>query len=100
MGQGGANTAENLGLRCPAHNALEADRDYGTRFMTNKRKQKQKPLKVREPLARYMLGREPRATLVDVERSQHSSGGSGGTSSLERLRRTAMVVAERTGSGT
>ena len=80
--KGGANTAENLGLRCPAHNALEADRDYGTRFMANKRKQK--PLKVRESLARYILSREPRATLVDAERSQHSSDGSGGANSLER----------------
>jgi 5-methylcytosine-specific restriction endonuclease McrA len=51
--KGGANTVENLGLRCPAHNALEADRDYGTRFMAHKRQRK--PLKVREPLARYLL---------------------------------------------
>jgi len=80
--KGGANTAENLGLRCPAHNALEADRDYGTSFMANKRKQK--PLKVRESLARYMLRREPRATLVDAERSQPSSDGSGGASSLDQ----------------
>ncbi|HEU5074654.1 MAG TPA: hypothetical protein VFU02_10780, partial [Polyangiaceae bacterium] len=35
--KGGANTATNLGLRCIAHNALEADRDYGTNFMANKR---------------------------------------------------------------
>jgi len=60
--KGGANTAENLGLRCPAHNALEADRDYGTGFMARKRKQK--PLKVRELLACYVLRAEPRATLV------------------------------------
>ena len=59
----------------PAHNALEADRDYGTRFMANKRTQK--PLKVRESLARYVLRREPRATLVDAERCQHSLRGSG-----------------------
>jgi len=64
--KGGANTAENLGLRCIAHNALEADRDYGTGFMARKRqqKQKQKPLKVRDPLARYVLREAPRATLV------------------------------------
>ncbi|HEY6729144.1 MAG TPA: hypothetical protein VI197_34275, partial [Polyangiaceae bacterium] len=42
-----------LGLRCPAHNALEADRDYGTGFMARKRARK--ALKVREPLARYVL---------------------------------------------
>jgi len=51
--KGGPNTADNLGLRCRAHNALEADRDYGTGFMARKRKQK--PLKVREPMARYVL---------------------------------------------
>ncbi|HXS18109.1 MAG TPA: hypothetical protein VN764_13020, partial [Polyangiaceae bacterium] len=28
-GKGGADTAVNLGLRCIAHNAWEADRDYG-----------------------------------------------------------------------
>jgi len=50
--KGGADTADNLALRCPAHNALEAERDYGARFMANKRR---KPLKVREPLARYVL---------------------------------------------
>ena len=50
--KGGADTAANLGLRCIAHNALEADRDYGAGFMATKRKQK--PLKVREPLARYV----------------------------------------------
>ncbi len=51
--KGGADTAENLALRCPAHNALEADRDYGAGFMARKRERK--PLKVREPLARYVL---------------------------------------------
>lgn len=64
--KGGADTAENLALRCPAHNALEADRDYGTSFMANKRR---KPLKVREPLARYVLRdamrcRPPRAPVA------------------------------------
>jgi len=65
--KGGANTAENIGLRCPAHNALEADRDYGAGFMARRRQQKQQkqqPLKVREPLARYVLRAEPRATLL------------------------------------
>jgi len=55
--KGGANTADNLCLRCPAHNALEADRDYGTDFMARKREQK--PLKVREPLTRYVLPNGP-----------------------------------------
>ncbi|HEY6726940.1 MAG TPA: hypothetical protein VI197_23065, partial [Polyangiaceae bacterium] len=36
-----------------AHNALEADRDYGTGFMARKRARK--ALKVREPLAPYVL---------------------------------------------
>ena len=51
----GANTAINLGLRCIAHNAWEADRDYGTSHMTSKRQRK--PLKVREPAARYSVRR-------------------------------------------
>ncbi|HEY6728965.1 MAG TPA: hypothetical protein VI197_33375 [Polyangiaceae bacterium] len=51
--KGGADTAENIGLRCPAHNALEADRDYGAGFMARKREEKS--LKVRESLARYVL---------------------------------------------
>jgi len=53
--KGGANTADNLCLRCIAHNALEADRDYTTGFMARKREQK--PLRVREPLARYVTER-------------------------------------------
>jgi len=73
--KGGANTAQNLCLRCPAHNAIEADRDYGTRFMANKRNRKREPLKLREPLARYGLRGEPSATLADVSRSQHPSRG-------------------------
>jgi len=54
--KGGANVAENFGLRCRAHNALEADRDYGAGFMARKRNQK--PLKVRERIAYYGLSRQ------------------------------------------
>jgi len=69
--KGGANTADNLGLRCVAHNALEADRDYGAGFMAHKRKQEQKqkrkPLQMREPLARYVLrGAATNPTLGDA----------------------------------
>jgi len=71
--KGGPNTADNLGLRCPTHNALEADRDYGARFMMKKRTQK--PLKVRESIARYVLRGKPCAALVDVERAQRAPGG-------------------------
>lgn len=62
--KGGANTATNLALRCQAHNALEADRDYGTSHMASKRKRK--PLKVREPVAsnRLRVGSKPRAKPV------------------------------------
>lgn len=60
----GETTVENLSLRCAAHNAFEADRDYGTSFMAYKRKRKgrEKPLKareetlgVRERVARYVV---------------------------------------------
>jgi 5-methylcytosine-specific restriction endonuclease McrA len=54
--KGGADTADNFGLRCIAHNAYEAERDYGASHMANKRRRKvpTKPLKVREPVARYV----------------------------------------------
>ena len=48
--KGFGHSASNLCLRCRAHNAWEADRDYGTGFMTSKRQRK--PLKVREPVVR------------------------------------------------
>lgn len=50
-GKGGEHSPPNVAVRCRAHNAFEADRDYGTSFMASKRKQE--PLKVREPVARY-----------------------------------------------
>src|SRR6187399_2469755 len=49
------DTAVNLGLRCQAHNAWEADRDYGASRMASKRKRK--PWKVREPVARHNVRR-------------------------------------------
>ena len=53
--KGGDDTAVNLSLRCIAHNAFEADRDYGASFMASKRRRRrgEKPLKVRAPIARY-----------------------------------------------
>jgi len=55
-GKRGENSAANLALRCRAHNAFEADRDFGASFMASKRGQRRarKPLKVREPVARYV----------------------------------------------
>ena len=61
--KGGADTAINLGLRCRAHNAWEADRDYGTSFMAGKRGRN--PLKVREPVVRYLVSRGQRPSLTD-----------------------------------
>ena len=48
--KGGAHSASNLCLRCRAHNAWEADRDFGARFMAARRK---KPWNVREPVASH-----------------------------------------------
>ena len=59
-GKSGANTPINLGLRCQAHNALEAERDYGASHMASKRNRK--PLQVREPVARYSVRRRPMDT--------------------------------------
>jgi len=63
-GKDGANTAVNLGLRCQAHNAWEADRDYGASHMASKRKRKL--LKAREPVARYSVRRGPCAMIAIV----------------------------------
>jgi len=35
--RGGRSTVDNLRLRCPAHNQLEADQTYGAGFMAVKR---------------------------------------------------------------
>ncbi|HEY6725055.1 MAG TPA: HNH endonuclease signature motif containing protein [Polyangiaceae bacterium] len=71
--KGGADTADNLGLRCPAHNALEADRDYGASFMAHKRARK--PLKVREPLARYVLRDAARVAATSGATTHGGPGG-------------------------
>jgi len=52
-GKDGEHSPDNLALRCRAHNAFEADRDFGVSFMASKRKRKTR-LKVREPVARYV----------------------------------------------
>jgi 5-methylcytosine-specific restriction endonuclease McrA len=46
--KGGEHTLDNLGLRCRAHNAYEANRDYGERFMHSKRHEGGRGLRVRE----------------------------------------------------
>ena len=51
--KGGADTAANIALRCQAHNALEAERDYGAGFMASRRKHE--PLKARERVAKYVV---------------------------------------------
>lgn len=45
--------------------------------MAHKReqKQKQKPLRVREPIAQYFLRKQPSPMRVEVDRSRHQSGG-------------------------
>jgi hypothetical protein len=37
--QGGVNLAANLTLRCAAHNALEAEEDFGREYIEQKRAQ-------------------------------------------------------------
>jgi len=61
--KGFGHSVTNLCLRCIAHNAWEAERDYGTGFMATKRQRE--PLKVREPCARHALRREPGALAED-----------------------------------
>ena len=52
--KGGDHSASNISLRCRAHNAYEAERDYGAHFIERKRQQRSS-LVVREPGARYRL---------------------------------------------
>lgn len=61
-GKGGEHSERNVAMRCRAHNAFEADRDYGTSFMASKRKRglTTKPLKVKESTARYVVRSVPR----------------------------------------
>ena len=57
--KGFGHSADNLCLRCIAHNALEADRDYGASFMATKRN---KPWKVREHVGPPRWASEPVAS--------------------------------------
>ena len=68
--KGGDHSVDNLCLRCRAHNAWEADRDYGAGFMATKRG---KPWEVREPVASVSYA--GRVGLV-CERPNHRSRGS------------------------
>lgn len=79
--KGGDNTASNLALRCPAHNALQADRDYGAGFMARQRDRRhgKKPLTVREPIARYLVRR------VGERPSGEEFLGDGGRPSAEQV---------------
>lgn len=63
-----ASTApNNLALRCRAHNALEADRDYGKHFMQQKREKGSKdPLRVKESVACYVCVRKTRSIALRV----------------------------------
>jgi hypothetical protein len=55
-GKGGQHSLENLGLRCRAHNAYEASRDYGVEFMQEKLWTRRPVHRVREPVQRYQVG--------------------------------------------
>ena len=70
--KGGEHSADNLCLRCRAHNAWEADRDFGAGFMATKRGQ---PWNVREPVARYAMRVEAPATDSRATRLVRASHG-------------------------
>ena len=78
--KGGEHSVDNLCLRCRAHNAWEADRDFGTGFMATKRNQ---PLKVREPTASYGL-RNKTLRVPDQRMRAHPGDGT----ELRRPKRT------------
>ncbi len=60
--KGGDHSPSNLALRCTAHNALQADLDFGAAFIAAKRHSSQ----ARERLARFRIGRWPRASAMAV----------------------------------
>jgi 5-methylcytosine-specific restriction endonuclease McrA len=53
--KGGEHRLDNLGLRCRAHNAYEANQDYGEEFMQEKRRARQRVHRVKEPGRRYQV---------------------------------------------
>jgi len=57
--KGGGHSTSNIALRCRAHNAFEARRDYGEAFMASKRRGRPKDDCVREEVAAYVAA--PRA---------------------------------------
>jgi 5-methylcytosine-specific restriction endonuclease McrA len=66
--KGGAHSLENLGLRCRAHNAHEANRDYGARLMKERRGQGSGAHRVREPVALAWGGRMARERAYPTNR--------------------------------
>jgi hypothetical protein len=53
FGQGGDHSPSNLTLRCAAHNALQADLDFGAAFMATRRRSS----RAQEPRAAFRVGR-------------------------------------------
>ena len=82
-GKGGEHTATNVALRCRAHNAYEANRDYGEAFMASKRRE---PSRVREPVAHYGQSR-PSAALFQRRRTLGPRGTSHVASTFRRVGR-------------
>lgn len=58
-GKGGEHSVDNIVLRCCAHNALDAERDYGTSFMASKQQPERGDgrLNVRESVTPYSVPR-------------------------------------------
>jgi 5-methylcytosine-specific restriction endonuclease McrA len=63
--KGGEHRLDNLGLRCRAHNAYEANQDYGEEFMQEKRRARQRVHRVKEPGRRYQVRRSHGLALHD-----------------------------------
>ena len=70
-GKGGEHSARNVALRCRAHNAFEAERDFGASFVASKRTRglDSKPLKCASPsLATTRVSHVPRRKPSDAQR--------------------------------
>ncbi len=69
-GKGGQHEADNVALRCRAHNQYQADLDFGREFMRDKRRRNRphSARNVRGPVVRTEIRRHQPAGLTITQR--------------------------------
>ncbi len=93
--KGGGHSTANLCLRCRAHNAYEAERDYGNEFMAQKRPGRGPLHRVREPLDQYDAAFRRRAARAPAQRPRPGWPMSGEATPVASD--TSLVSAEPSG---